>query len=328
MGKIKVAICIGESEYQERFVKCLMNHYKERYELHIFEEPKELKELESRPYAGYILGEEVYETLEIWDEDMPNVLVLNEENKYREVYKLMEEFELLLGDYMAEISCVAGTKCRVVGVYSLAQPHTQMPFAAMLAGICAEQNKTILLDFQAYSGLAEAGKEDSKELGMEDVMAMSVTGSYNKSCLLSAIGRHRQWDYIYPVKNVRCLQEMNVEMMVSMISLFTKESEYQTIILNLGEGSATMHELADVLDTCYLLCPKGDSGGWREKSYIEEMERRGKDDFLHRITRIEVPAVFGADVEWDRVSEQWKWSAVGDVLRKLIREETYLGQTV
>lgn len=328
MGKIKIAICIGDAQYQERFVKCLMNHYKERYELHIFEEAAELQAKERKQYAGYILGEEVCQAIELQEAEKANVLVLNEENKYQEVYKLIEALELLLGDYLAEVSGGGVAKRRVVGVYSLTQPHMQMPFAALVSGIYAEQGKTILLDFQADSGLGAVAEGGESELGMEDVMAISMAGNYSKSRLLSAIGRHRQWDYVYPVKNSRCLQEMRGEMVSNIIQLLGAELEYQTIVVNLGENAAAICELTEAFDACYFLYPKGDGGGWRERCYIEEMERRGKDDFLHRITRIEIPAVSGADADWEGVVEQWKWNNVGNIVRKIIWEETGCGQAV
>lgn len=328
MGKIKIAICIGDAQYQERFVKCLMNHYRERYELHIFEEVAELLAVERRQYAGYILGEEAYQSLGGQEADAANILVLNEENKYQEVYKLMEELELLLGDYLAAVSGGGSAKRRVVGVYSLTHPHMQMPFAALVSGIYAEKGKTILLDFQADSGLRAIAKGGEAELGMEDVMAIAMAGNYSKSRLLSAIGHSRKWDYVYPVKNSRCLQEVSGEMVSNIIHLLSTELEYRTIIVNLGDSAAAICELAEELDACYFLYPKGDGGIWRERNYIEEMERRGKDDVLHRITRVEIPAVSGADADWEGIVEQWKWNNVGNVVRKLVWEEIGGGQAV
>lgn len=325
MGRIKLAICLDDREYQARFVKCLMNHYKERYELHIFEDAGELRDPGNQLYGGFFLGETAYEIVELQEEEKSRALVLNEENQYQEVYKLVEALEILLGDDVAEASGDGETGKRVVGIYSLTMPHMQMPFAATLSGIYAEKDKTILVDFQADSGLAMVEKDGAPELGMEDVMAISMTGTYSKSRLLSAIGRHRQWDYVYPVVNSRCLQELSGEMVSNIVGLLSGELEYQTIVVNVGEGVAGIQELAEMFDAFYLLYPKGDAGTWREKCYVEEMERRGKDEFLHRIHRIEVPAVLGTDEDWDNLSEQWKWNAVGNVLRKLIWEETAVG---
>ena len=328
MGKIKIAICIGDAQYQERFVKCLMNHYRERYELHIFEEVAELLAVERRQYAGYILGEEAYQMLGVQETDAANILVLNEENKYQEVYKLMEALELLLGDYLAAVSGGGNATRRVVGVYSLTQPHMQMPLAALVSGIYAEQGKTILLDFQADSGLRAIMEDGEPELGMEDVMAIAMAGNYSKNRLLSAIGHSRQWDYVYPVKNAKCLQEVSGEMISNILQLLSTELEYRTIIVNLGDTAANICEVMQALDACYFLYPKGDGGSWRERNYIEEMERRGKDDVLHRITRIEVPAVSGADADWEGIVEQWKWNNVGTIVRKIVWEEAGCGQAV
>ena len=36
MQKIRVGICIADTEYEKRFTNCLMNHYRTPVELHIF----------------------------------------------------------------------------------------------------------------------------------------------------------------------------------------------------------------------------------------------------------------------------------------------------
>ena len=97
MGKIKLAICLEDATYQERLIRCLMNHYKDRYELHIFQGVEELKQLKYWPYQGYILGEKVAEKLELSEEQTASALVLNGNNKYQEVYKLIENLETLIG---------------------------------------------------------------------------------------------------------------------------------------------------------------------------------------------------------------------------------------
>ena len=56
MEKSKIAICIGDKKYQDRFVKCIMNHYANRYELHIFTDLEELSSSDER-YSLMITGD-------------------------------------------------------------------------------------------------------------------------------------------------------------------------------------------------------------------------------------------------------------------------------
>lgn len=43
MKKVRLGLCIGDNEYSLRFTNCIMNHYQEQVELHIYSENAELK---------------------------------------------------------------------------------------------------------------------------------------------------------------------------------------------------------------------------------------------------------------------------------------------
>lgn len=316
MGKAKLAICIGDVIYQERFVRCLMNHYRERYELHVFHSTEELAEMEYKPFHGYILGEAVADEINLSEEHKKVALILRSDNKYQEVYKLIEKLELLLGDCRPETGG-AVNHC-TVGIYSFTLPHLQLPLAAILSGIYGERGKAILLDFQTNSGFIRDDGSKEQTIGMEDVLAMAMEESYNKPRCLSAIGHDSSWDYVYPVKSTKGLAEVNAEILRKVVRFLTEEMEYEIVLINMGEGTMDIGEFMGICNQVYLLYPKGDNGSWREKSYVDEMERRGKDEVLHRIHRIEISSITGTDRNWERLVEQWKWNSVGDYLRKVV----------
>ena len=111
--------------------------------------------------------------------------------------------------------------------------------------------------------------------------------------------------------------KLNAALLESIQKYLSKELGYQTIILNLEDG---MHKFIELCEEIYLIYQKGEPGGWRERSYVKEMQEKGRDDVLHRIKRIEVATVFDTDGGWDMLVEQWKWNFMGDVLRKIVQE--------
>lgn len=318
--KLKLAICMEDETYQERFVKCLMNHYKDRYELHVLDMQPELLKEGCEDYDGFILGDYDLEQIGWKDEKKERTILLDEENKYLEVYKIMESLEVLLGN--SGITEHKGRKNvkQVIGVYSFTLPHMQIPLAATLASVFGEIGKTIVVDTQEHSGLGLLRKENEVQLSLEDMMVMATARNHTKGRLLSAIGHHQPWDYVYPVKNSCCLSEGSGQVMQGVIDLLVKELDYETVIVNLGTTFSGMKEMAEMCDYLYLPYAKGETGSWREKQFIEEMERKGKNDVFHRICRIEIPPVSGGDGDWERIAEQWKWGSMGDGLRKMIWE--------
>ncbi|MGN1155638.1 MAG: hypothetical protein ACI4TK_05640 [Agathobacter sp.] len=319
--KIKIAICLKDSIYQERFVRCLMNHYAKRYEFHVFKNLPELQEKDVDQYDGFIL--ENCDSMELgWEEEkIQRTLMLAEENKYREVYRIMEAMEMLLSNRGVNLSVEKPVKPRIIGVYSATIPALQLPFAMMLNEILGERKRTIFVDLQEFSGFCQDG-----ELGLEDMMAMAATGNYVRGRTTSAIGHMQQWDYVFPLKNSRCLLEGKKEMFQSLAEHFISELGYEVILLNLGDIAMNLEGVTNICDQLFFLYPKGEAGEWREKRLFDELERKGEQDVLHRIQRMELPTVSGTDGDWKRLYEQWKWGSLGDVLRKIVWEDESRGQ--
>ena len=269
MGKVKLAICIGDEIYQERFVKCMMNHYQEQYELHVFSTLSELMGMNCRQFNGFILGE--CNLAEIgWDEEkQERTIILNEENMYQEVYKIVEAIEIMMGNKSLERLKEKERRIKVIGVYSLTIPHMQIPFAATLGDILGEYKKVVLLDCQENSGFEIEPESREIQLGMEDVMSIVTSGNYTKGRLLSAIGHKQSWDYIYTVRNSDCLLEATGQVIQDIIKLLVKELEYEIVIINLGNIMNGMDEVVAQCDSCFLIYPKGDTGAWREKHWIK-----------------------------------------------------------
>ena len=44
MRRARLGLCIGDREYGDRFTSCLMNHYRDQLELHMFSQKEALQE--------------------------------------------------------------------------------------------------------------------------------------------------------------------------------------------------------------------------------------------------------------------------------------------
>jgi len=318
--KIKLAICLDEDIYQERFVKCLMKHYSKEYEFHIFSSMEELQEEKSAYYDVYILSESDSYKSQWAEEKALRTLWLKEEDKYQEVYRIMELVEIMLSNQGIRPVVPGRELLKVIGVYSLTSPALQFPYATILSDILGEHRKVILLDLQQFSGFAKRG-----ELGMEDAVSMAIAQNFIRGRMQDIIGHTPNWDYIFPFKNSNYLLEGNKDVYESLVRYLEQELGYDTVVINFGEGSMTFSEMKDICHQIFLLCPKGNGCNWREKTWKEELERKGEQDVLHRIQRMEIPSVSCTDMEWDRLVESWKWGSVGDLLRKVINEEKAIG---
>lgn len=321
--KIRLAICLRDETYQERLIRCLMKHYGDRYEFHVFPNIEAVQQEDFSQYAGYLLEDKDREELHWEDVKLQRVVFLTEEDTYKEVYKLMEQVEKCVATHRIEFTSEKQHKPFIVGVFSTDVPTLQLPFSMLVAEILKEKNKTIFLDLQEFSGFVEAG-----ELALEDMLAMMVANNYVKERAICAIGHDTIGDYVYPLKNTRCLLEITNEVLRKLTKHLIEDLGYEGIVFNLGSIVVNLEEVFQMCDVIFLPVMKKDMGNWRERHFMAELERKENEDVLHRIHRMEVSTVSGTDGDFTRVSQQWKWGPLGESIRKIIWEELNLGTNV
>ena len=108
-----------------------------------------------------------------------------------------------------------------------------------------------------------------------------------------------------------------------MIQILIKEQAYEVVIINFGAVFGGIIESMSCCDEFFLLIPKGQTDGWREKDFLWEIQRKAQHDFIHRIKRVELPPLIGNQMDWRKVMEQWRWGVVGSDMEELIWMKNY-----
>ncbi len=341
MKKIRLGLCIGDREYGNRFTNCLVNHYKEELELHIYTEPDEL--LKAGDSFDVLLLSDYGSTPDVRGISVPVVYLLDTEedaekileggscpvDKYQEVNKIVDEILKQIGE---EIKNVKENGClqkmpQMLAVYSLAENQYQLPFAVTLASILSEKEKVLLLDLQENSGLSQLMEcDDSGEMpGLEELFLMAESGSYSKSRMISCIGHLDKTDAVYPVSNTECLCEVRNETYRKLFSMISGEMDYGTIILNMGSRFVGFFELLGECQEIYLMKSRGGLGQWREKEFTAELKRHKAGNWNDSLREIQLPPVSSPMVSCERLVEQWKWNEFGDSIRRMVPEVRSVG---
>ena len=339
MNKTKLAICMTDLEYQERFVSCFMNHYNHQYELHVFTSPLQMEESSLMEYAVIITGEYTTDELAIFVE-RGEILLRLEENfekvdeieskifcteKYQEVYKIVELIERLVADKTSKKGKrLQNRKYEMIGIYSLTQEMYQAPFAALLGKIYGEQQKVLVLDLQNYSGLTEIECEMGS-MGLEDLLSVAQTGNYSKSRVLECIRHESNWDYICAVQNQQCLAEGSKELYEAMIEILVQELKYEVVVINFGTMFMGQLDMMEMCEYIYQLNAKTTEGGWREIVFERELNRQGKVNLLQSMRKVEISQNVSKEVTWRTLVEKWTWGQIGEMIRQAKKKEKEYG---
>lgn len=340
MEKTKLAICMEDEEYRTRFVQCVMNHYKDSFEIHVVNHIQDFTAGQNKEVGVIITGDG--KEINQGDFEGTAFLVLQEEvlqeealsenvyytEKYQEVYKIIENVEKIAkGKNYSVKKRIERREMQQVGIFSLGKEVMQIPFAALLAEILGESSRVLVMDIQPFSGLAmEVETEDS--LGMEDMMSIATTENYTVNRLAASIGHEQKWDFIYPVKNFTCLTEVGAELYHKILDILQKEQSYDYVIINFGAVFPGMVEFMESCHQMYLLTDKKEERNWREKSFLAEMSAHGRVDFLKRICWLEIPMEFVREKSWQQLTKNWLWSELGDKLRELYWMENRNGESM
>lgn len=330
MKKEKIVVCIEDEEYQSRFVKCMMNHYKDRYEIYVVDEVTELEILLTDVKNIVIISDR--ETVAEDLQEKAKVLLLKEDmveeepsecegiqytSKYQEVYKIVERIEMMSEKTIGKACGKRGKKeVSMIGVFSLEKETMQLPFSVLLAETFGDKGAVLLMDLQPYSGLSMEQSELDTPFGLEDLISIASTELYTSNRLMASIGHEQRWDYIIPAKNASCLTEVDGNVYQKIIRILFSEKGYEYVIVNFGALFSGIYEFMEHCEQFYLLKARGDGCSWREKAFLEELRRQGKEEFLRKIKWIDMPKEGIRENSWNQLAKNWLWSELGDQVRE------------
>lgn len=341
MQRIRVGICIGDQEYQKRFTSCLMNHYKTRFELHVFSGIDQIEAQENQLLDVLVLSdcEQAVELLQLF-EGIPKIYLAEEEeipvdeegemsilDKYENVNQIVDEILRRVGNEIKEVreKGYIRQKTKVVAVYSLSENEFQLPFVATMASIMGETQRVLILDLQENSGLSQLASQQDNAEGLEDLLVMAEHGKYSQNRVNACIGHMDKMDYVYPVSNAESLCEMEAATYLRLIQMLSQELEYETILLNLSVRFVGFFEVLNQCHEIFFLQKKGGLCQWRVRELENEMKKRGYKELWDRMIRMETPMIHTPVTSCERLIEQWKWNDFGDMIRKMNVGEQAVG---
>ncbi|MDD6505458.1 MAG: hypothetical protein PUF45_08510 [Lachnospiraceae bacterium] len=342
MRKIRLALCIGEPEYQTRLTSCMLTYYKSQFELFLFSDPQQLWEGQQE-YDVILCGDYPDEICSVAQKRMEPILYLidTEEQdppedlceghiriteKYQEITTLVDEIMSCIGGEVREV-CDRGflsAKTKVTAVYSLAENEYQMPFIATMASILADEQSVLVVDLQENSGLSQLIESPSK-YGLEELMVMAESGTYSNKRLQACISHKDKVNYIFSAESTECISEASVSTYTKMMQLLKSEMNYEVILVNLGSRFTGFFEFLYQCNQVILLQRKSGLCQWREYELVEEMKRRGYTALLDRMVPMEVPLMTGIVTSCERLVEQWKWNEFGDRIRGVTPKVAKIG---
>lgn len=325
-----MAVYDVDKVYAERFADFINEKGKIPFSVIAFTSIEKLKEYISLNKVEILLINAASITEELESLPVGKVVRLSDgeavptETKHSYVYKYQAADSLIrevISCYGEEVQSeqIDGINKRssVMGVYSPVGRCLKTSFSLTLGQLLSRDNKVLYLNFEKYSGFSKLMNEEFN-MDLADIMYFYKQGNWNCLQLNRAVYTIGNLDYIPPVRCPEDMQQISPEELAEFTKLLASGSQYEIIILDLGEIGKRVTELLKICDVVYMPVKDDCVSAAKVEEFEEYLQAIGEDKLCAGIQKLKLPyySNFGRR---ENYIEQLLWGELGDYVRKLMR---------
>lgn len=337
MGKIKLALCSGDTVYCERLAAYIMNHRTQDVELYLYSDA-ELLQQSGENFDCIIVSEEMEhyftdQMLLILSDTYPECMaeepawetgVIPQRrvvSRYQTAEQLLHEVFVQTGQRgRSEKKIAAGQKLEVVGVCSPSRHEMQTLFSVLYAENMANERKVLylsILEFLDFEALF--GRNGENDIG--DFILAIRNHRLKGDNLWQFIYMLSHMDYIAPFANPENIGQIGKNEITSVINFIEEYTEYDMLVIDF---SLWLKEICECLNLCDLLYVIS-----REEYFYQNfdqafdcwLEKKGQTELIEKIQRIHIPHTARNIRNDGNLIEQLQWSDFGDYVRQYTQRE-------
>lgn len=320
-----------EEEYTQLMTDFLKMHRDAPWEIHAYTMEEELLKQEQRTKISMlVIAESSYsESCAILQADKK--VILNESgvvrwgnlpniNKYQRAEDVLKE---LLELYMDVAKGVLpklhnSFQTHFIGIYSPIKRCLQTSVALSMCQMLAGKHRTLYLNFQHYSGIAEL-LPDRQSRDMADLLYFLNTEQEKFRLRLQTIIQHKgSLEYIPPMKSGQNLLTITAAEWLQLLQKIEELGEYKYIVLDLSESMQGLFDILRICGKIFTLTEEDRVSKTKLMQYEQLLEWYDYEDVLQKTSRYGSPRIrrFPAELE------QYTRGELAEFVRALVEELT------
>lgn len=332
MAKRIMAVYDIDPGYGERFAEFVNQKEQVPFEVMAFTSMEQLKsyasdhEIELLLINSLVGGEEIEKLGASQVVTLADGEVVPLEEQYPSVYKY-QAADSIVREVMASycekpgepvFGALGGTG-RIIGIYSPVNRCLKTSFALTLGQLLARDSKALYLNLEDCSGFKKLIGEEYRG-DLSDLLYFYGQNSYSWVRLNSVLYTWGDLDYIPPARYPEDLCQITAEEMADLIARISRESTYETIILDLGQFGKKAAAVLEICDTIYMPVKDDCISAAKVEEFEEYLSCSGHGELHKRIQKLKLPyhSSFGRR---DNYLEQLLWGELGDYTRKLLKKQ-------
>ncbi len=206
---------------------------------------------------------------------------------------------------------------RIIGVYAPVGRILKTSFAITMGQVVAETEPTLYVNFEGYSGFQMLlDRENTNNLA--DLMYFFSQRKENLTAKLKGMVQTMDGlDYIPPAVAPFDLQCIEGDEWILFLRELRQHTEYETIILDIGENLIAIPQLLRCCDKIYTPCGNDEAAKAKQMQYEAFLLQSGQEDILQKTQKLFFSEMKG--IEYG--PEHLKYSDLGTYVRELLANE-------
>ena len=333
MKKNILAICDLEEAYACNFVEYINQKRSIPFEVQAFTNTTKLSEFCQDGHVEILLISDKAMTDEVQSYGVGKIIILSEGvynpslEKYPSVYKYQSSDTVIrevMNCYGVEKIVMAPLyqtkrKTEIIGIYSPVGRTAKTSFALTLGQILARERVVLYLNLEEYSGFEQLlGCRYERTLG--DLLYYIRQGSANLFYKMSSmIQSANNLDYLPPPLSPMDIQSTSIEEWLTLINEIIRNSSYETIILDFGDGVTDLYALLNECTKIYMPIRNDIVSVAKVEHFEHLLEMWNYSEIMKKTHKIKIP-YHHVQKKGIAYLDELIWSEMGDYVRELIRQ--------
>lgn len=303
MNKKILAILDREERFAKGLTEYLMSKENLPFRIHMFTDINRFYEYNANQEIECLLIAQNMYSEEIKKTNIPHIIVLGENgvildstlhhiNKYQSVEMIYKQILSYYSEASNESMSILRTserRLKVIAIYTPIGRCLQTTFAITLGQILAKEYKTLYLNFERYSGLANLLKKEFSS-DIADLMYYFECAKEKLSVRIETlVDKMGDLEFIPPVNLFGNLCGIKGSEWIDLFREMEKCTEYEYLILDLSDGIPELCEVLKDADVVYTLTKQDRIALSKMRQYENILQGYEYEDILNKTKKISLP---------------------------------------
>ena len=212
---------------------------------------------------------------------------------------------------------ISEKKKRIIGVYSPIGRCGKTSLALAIGQLLAKDEKVLFITLDTYTGFSNIFDERWKR-DMSDLIYYYKQGRFHGLRLNSVVYLLGDMAWIPPIRCPDDYNQIVPEEMADFLKKILQESDYNTIVLDIGNYDRQVLPILDICQVVYMPMKEDLFSQAKMKEFESYVDRFGTAAIKDKFFKIHIPYVTGTR-RMEHFPQELLWGDMGDFVRGLLK---------